>query len=113
MMFLEIVPFDDASQKGLLQQIKVLKAQEKIEEFLLHLIEQLYETREKQLGVETMRQVEKFAYLASIDTLWMEHLDNLDDLREGVGLRGYGEREPLVEFKNEAFDLFDKLMSNV
>ncbi|MDO8503366.1 MAG: preprotein translocase subunit SecA [bacterium] len=113
MMFLEIVPFDDASQKGLLQQIKALKTQEKIEEFLLHLIEQLYETREKQLGVETMRQVEKFSYLSSIDTLWMEHLDNLDDLREGVGLRGYGQREPLVEFKNEAFILFDKLMADI
>lgn len=113
MMFLEIVPFDDASQKGLLQQIKALKTQEKIEEFLLHLIEQLYETREKQLGNETMRQVEKFSYLSSIDALWMEHLDNLDDLREGVGLRGYGQREPLVEFKNEAFGLFDKLMADI
>ena len=60
-----------------------------------------------------MRQVERFAYRSAIDDLWVEHLTNLDDLREGVGLRGYGQKDPVVEFKNEAFQLFDKLMSDI
>ena len=112
-MFLEIVPFDDVSRAGLLQQVKDLKEQEKVKEFLLHLVKQSYETREKQLGNETMRQIERFAYLSAIDSLWIEHLTNLDDLREGVGLRGYGQKDPLVEFKNEAFQLFDKLVGDI
>ncbi|MDO8452695.1 MAG: preprotein translocase subunit SecA [bacterium] len=111
--FLEVVPFDDNSQKALFNQLKSIKEQEKVEELLLHLIEQSYETREKQLGEKQMRDIEKFAYLSSIDHLWIEHLDNLEDLREGIGLRGYGQREPLVEYKNEAFELFDKLMANI
>ncbi len=109
----EIIPFDSVSQEQLLQQVKALKDKEAIRDLLLHLIEQSYTTREKQLGKELMNQVERYAYLSSIDTLWVEHLTNLDDLREGVGLRGYGQKDPLVEFKNEAFQLFDKLMSDL
>lgn len=113
MMFLEIAPFDDTSQKRLLEKIRALGEQEKVSEFLTGLIDNLYEKREEQLRKETMRQIEKFSYLSSIDSLWMDHLDNIDDLREGIGLRGYGQRDPLVEFKNEAFELFDKLMADI
>lgn len=112
-MFLEIAPFDDASQKRLLSQLQNLGSQEKIIEFLVRMVEHLYEDREKQVGSDLMRQIEKAAYLSSIDQLWMDHLDNLDDLREGIGLRGYGQRDPLVEFKNEAFNLFDRLMLDI
>ncbi|TSC89008.1 MAG: preprotein translocase subunit SecA [Microgenomates group bacterium Gr01-1014_5] len=113
LQFLEIAPFDDESQKRLLGQVKNLGDQEKIREFFNALVIDIYNKREEQMGKDLMRKIEKHAYLSSIDQLWMEHLDNLDDLREGVGLRGYGQREPIVEFKNEAFDLFDKLMANV
>lgn len=112
-MFLEIAPFDDESQKELLKKIKDIGVRDAIFSFLTGLVNELYERREKDVGEETMRRIEKFSYLSSIDTLWMEHLDNLDDLREGVGLRGYGQRDPLVEFKNEAFGLFDKLMADI
>jgi len=60
-----------------------------------------------------MRQVEKYAYLGSIDHLWMDHIDHIDDLREGVELRAYGQRDPLVEFKNEAFNLFESLIDRI
>ncbi|MBI2268143.1 MAG: preprotein translocase subunit SecA [Candidatus Blackburnbacteria bacterium] len=113
LMFLEIVPFDDQSHKSLLQQLDQITSEQKAEKFLLQLIKQAYESREKQLGSNWMRQVERFAYLSAIDSLWIEHLTNLDDLREGVGLRGYGQKDPLVEFKNEAFELFDKLMVDI
>ena len=68
---------------------------------------------EKGLGETVMRQVEKYVYLGSIDHLWMDHIDHIDDLREGVSLRGYGQRDPLVEFKNEAYQLFENLVDRV
>lgn len=113
MMFLEIAPFDDESQKRLLEQLKRLDGQDKVLQFFGSLVLDIYKKREEQMGADLMRKIEKHAYLSSIDQLWIEHLDNLDDLREGVGLRGYGQREPIVEYKNEAFDLFDKLMANI
>ncbi|MDD2807084.1 MAG: preprotein translocase subunit SecA [Patescibacteria group bacterium] len=59
---------------------------------------------------EAMKQVEKGIMLRSIDTLWIEHLEALDHLRTGIGLRGYGQRDPLVEYKREAFNLFKELL---
>ncbi|PJE67637.1 preprotein translocase subunit SecA [Candidatus Shapirobacteria bacterium CG10_big_fil_rev_8_21_14_0_10_40_9] len=111
--FCEIVPFDEASQTRLKSQLANLKTQDKIIEFLLKLITDLYETREKQVGPELSREIEKFAYISSIDHLWMDHLDALDDLREGIGLRGYGQRDPLVEYKNEAFSMFERLVKQI
>ena len=76
-------------------------------------IEDIYKTREKQVGENIMRQVEKYAYLGSIDKLWIDHIDHIDDLREGISLRSYGQRDPLVEFKNEAYSLFEGLMDKI
>ena len=58
-----------------------------------------------------MKQVAKFAYLSAIDHLWIDHIDHIEGLRESVGLRGYGQKDPLVEFKNEAYALFEGLIS--
>jgi len=60
-----------------------------------------------------MRQVERWVSLSVIDNLWMDHLEAIDDLREGIGLRGYGQRDPLVEYKNEAFGMFERLMAAI
>jgi preprotein translocase subunit SecA len=60
-----------------------------------------------------MRQIEKYAYLGSIDHLWIDHIDKIDDLREGVRLRAYGQRDPLVEFKNEAYQMFEGLIDRI
>ena len=57
--------------------------------------------------------MEVFVFLNTIDTLWIEHLDTMDDLRAGIGLRGYGQRDPLIEYKKEAFELFSKLVANI
>jgi len=57
-----------------------------------------------------MREIERFVWLRSIDRLWIDHLDAMDNLREGVGLRGYGQQDPLVEYKKEAYASFEKLM---
>jgi preprotein translocase subunit SecA len=57
--------------------------------------------------------MEAFVYLNVIDTLWVEHLDSIDDLRVGIGLRSFGQREPLVEYKREAFDMFERLVKTI
>ena len=109
----EIIPFDDASLKRIGSQISSLKSQEEIQNFLETVLADVYEKREKDLGAPVMREVEKYAYLGSIDHLWMDHIDHIDDLRESVSLRGYGQRDPLVEFKNEAYNLFETLVDKV
>ena len=62
---------------------------------------------------DAMRKVEKGLMLRSIDTLWIEHLEALDHLRTGIGLRGYGQRDPLIEYKKEAFILFQELLAMI
>ena len=62
---------------------------------------------------DALREVERFTILSAIDRLWQEHLYEMDSLRYSIGLRGYGQRDPLVEYKAEAFKMFNKLMVNV
>jgi preprotein translocase subunit SecA len=107
---LEIIPFDDASMKKISAE---LEKQSDQQAFLEKILKDIYEKREKDMGEKVMRQIEKYAYLGSIDHLWMDHIDHIDDLREGVSLRGYGQRDPLVEFKNEAFQLFESLVDRI
>jgi preprotein translocase subunit SecA len=109
----EIVPFDDASIKRITGEIGKIEGEDSIKEFLQKVLTDVYEKREKDLGDKTMREVEKYAYLGAIDHLWMDHIDHIDDLREGVTLRAYGQRDPLVEFKNEAFQLFERLVDGI
>jgi len=72
-----------------------------------------YEKKYNSLGEETMGQVERMVYLRSIDTMWIEHLNAMELLRQGIGLRGYGQRDPLVEYKGEAYRLFGMLNQSI
>ncbi len=72
-----------------------------------------YLAKYEKIGAGSMNQIERMVYLRSIDTMWIEHLNAMDILREGIGLRGYGQRDPLVEYKAEAFNLFQRLMGNI
>jgi preprotein translocase subunit SecA len=80
-----------------------------IMEYLSDLAAAYLDKREAEYGEETWSLVERAVLLRAIDTLWVEHLTELEDFRKGVGLRGYGGRDPLVEFKREAFSLYDEL----
>ncbi|MEK7543389.1 MAG: preprotein translocase subunit SecA [Patescibacteria group bacterium] len=111
--FVSIIPFDETSQGQLLTQLAQYHTAPEMSEFLGGLAKQMYETRESQMTPEVMRQIEKWVSLQVVDTLWMDHLDAIDDLREGIGLRGYGQRDPLVEYKNEAFTMFETLMASI
>jgi preprotein translocase subunit SecA len=72
-----------------------------------------YDQREEELGSELMRAVERFVLLQFIDSRWREHLYDMDYLREGIHLRGFAQIEPIVAYKNEAFDLFTDLMASI
>ncbi|MGB6544689.1 MAG: preprotein translocase subunit SecA [Candidatus Acidiferrales bacterium] len=76
-------------------------------------VKQRYEDKEKQFGGEMMRWLERRVILDRVDTQWKDHLLTLDHLKEGIGLRGYGQKDPLVEFKREAFTLFEDLMGRI
>jgi preprotein translocase subunit SecA len=72
-----------------------------------------YEKKVVQYGLEVIRRAEKFVFLRVIDTLWIEHLNTMEELREGIALRGYGQRDPLVEYKHEAYNLFQGLQNTI
>jgi preprotein translocase subunit SecA len=113
MSFSEMIPFDEASRVKILENLEKVKTQEKLSEAMSKILDDTYSTREKQLGEQVMRRIERFAYLGAIDHLWVDHIDHIDGLREGVMLRGYAQKDPLVEFKQEAFTLFEKLLSRI
>jgi len=73
----------------------------------------IYSKKEKEIGEENMQNIGKMIMLQTIDTLWMSHLDEIDYLRQGIGLRGYGQRDPLIEYKKESYNLFTRLISTV
>ena len=111
--FVSIIPFDETSQRQMLLQLGQFSTASEMNEFFVGLVKQMYDARETQMSSEVMRQVERWVSLQVIDSLWMDQLDAIDDLREGIGLRGYGQRDPLVEYKNEAFTLFETLMASI
>ncbi len=111
--FSTIINFDEASRKQLLNQVSDLKDPIQLKEFLVKLSAQLYDEKEKTVGADLMRQMESFVYLNTIDSFWMEHLDTMDDLRSGIGLRGYAQRDPLIEYKKEGFELFEKMIAEI
>jgi len=110
--FCEILPLDRDSQKKLAKQLAKLKEPEKISQSLTELLVNAYAKREKQLGSELMREIEKFVFLRSLDRLWVDHLDAMDDLREGIGLRGDAQ-SALAEYKKEAYSMFERLMESI
>ena len=69
-----------------------------------------YKSKEKILGVQTMRYHERMVMLSVIDGLWKEHLLSMDHLKEGIGLRGYAQQDPLVAYKRESYDMFEAMM---
>jgi preprotein translocase subunit SecA len=112
-LFLEIVPFDDASKDSFKKKLSELEGENEIREFLLKVVKDVYDARVKQYGTDISNQIDKFAYLSAIDHFWIEHIDYLDSLRENVRLQAYAQKDPLVEFKNEAYNSFEILLEKI
>ena len=97
------------------QQLQGLNMEE-LKAFLHEQLRNAYDLKEveiEQLRPGLMREAERFFILQQIDTLWREHLQSMDALRESVGLRGYGQKDPLIEYKNEGYDMFLEMMTQV
>ena len=84
-----------------------------IEEVLLGKAHEKYDQKEAMIGSAAMRYHERMLMLQIVDTHWKDHLLAMDHLKEGIGLRGYGQRDPLVEYKKESYELFEGLMGRI
>ncbi|MDK2985570.1 MAG: preprotein translocase subunit SecA [Clostridia bacterium] len=86
---------------------------EEIKEAFKEKAHELYENKEKELGSETMRELERFVILKVVDQKWMDHIDAMDQLRQGIGLRAYGQKDPLVEYKYEGYEMFNRMIADI
>ncbi|MBR3909197.1 MAG: preprotein translocase subunit SecA [Clostridia bacterium] len=73
----------------------------------------IYELREKEFGSEMMREIERVMLLRSVDTNWMDHIDAMDQLRQGIGLRAYGQHDPVIEYRNDSYDMFEAMTNTI
>ena len=103
-----VLPGHDFTRDALLGMTKY-PVREMIEEKTLA----FYEQREQELGPVTMREIEKYIMLRIIDNKWMDHIDAMDQLRNGINLRAYGQRDPLIEYKFEAFEAFQTMIYSI
>jgi len=118
---------EDWDLKGLLEQARLLflppgeltaedlakLEADEVRELLLEKALAEYERREAELGSERMRELERLVTLRVVDSKWMGHLDAMDQLRHGIGLRAYGQKDPLVEYKYEAYDMFNQMIEEI
>ncbi|MCJ7613003.1 MAG: preprotein translocase subunit SecA, partial [Candidatus Aminicenantes bacterium] len=86
---------------------------DELREKTLKRLTEMYQEKERLLGAPQMREFERVIMLQVIDTQWKDHLLGMDYLKEGIGLRGYGQRDPLVEYKKESFDMFQAMMDRI
>ena len=100
---------------GLEPDIGLLKNKNKAgaEEDIYKLLSGYYEEKEKIAGAQMMRYLEQMVFLQIVDSKWKDHLYSMDKLREGIGLRAYGHKDPLIEYKNEAFNYFNLMVSGI
>ena len=73
----------------------------------------ILESKEQKYGAPMMRELERICLLRNVDSKWMEHIDNMDQLKQGMGLRGYGQRDPIVEYRIEGFAMFDEMIATI
>lgn len=107
--FMAVIPADESK----VQEIGAEKRDKQRRENAQIIAEKLYTAKEKELGEELIRGVEREVYLQVLDTLWMQHLENMQHLREGIHWRSVGQRDPLVEYRSESQKLFDSLQQTL
>ncbi len=86
---------------------------EEVGEMILSRAMEIYSEREKMYGEELMREIERVMLLRTVDEFWMEHIDNMDELRRGIGLRAYGQHNPVIEYRNDGTDMFNEMIDSV
>ena len=88
-------------------------SREEVAQSLKEKAEKLYAQREEEFGSEVMREMERVMLLRSVDTNWMDHIDAMDQLRQGIGLRAYGQHDPVVEYRNDSYDMFEAMTNAI
>ena len=81
-----------------------------VAELIINRAMEIYNEREEMYGEELMREIERVMLLRTVDEFWMEHIDNMDELRRGIGLRAYGQHNPVVEYRNDGTDMFNEMI---
>ena len=84
-----------------------------IEAELCDTVDKLYSEKEKEYGEQLMREIERVMLLRSVDTHWMDHIDAMDELRRGIGLRAYGQHDPVIAYRNEGYDMFNAMTESI
>ena len=95
-----VADFDNLSQQG-------------IADMLYDRGMQILQAKEVRYGAPVMRELERICLLKCVDRQWMDHIDNMDQLRQGIALRGYGQKDPVVEYRIEGFDMFDQMVDSI
>lgn len=86
---------------------------ESLKELILDKAKELYSVKEEEIGVERMREVERAILLRVVDMHWIDHIDAMDDLKQGIGLRAIGQQDPVMAYKMEGFDMFDEMIASI
>jgi preprotein translocase subunit SecA len=107
-----ILPIDPHSA-DIVEAGLIGKDAEEVKEMLGKIISQARAAQKERFGDDMLGQVERYVLLESYDELWMNHLDAIDNLRDGIGLRGYAQKDPLVEYKQESFAMFESLLTRI
>ncbi len=111
----DLLGYEDAIYGLFSVRVSLKEARDTAEmkDIILTTIKEEYDKKESEIGQETMRYLERIMYLQTIDNQWKDHLLSIDRLKEGIGLRGYAQKDPLVEYKKEAFDLFGDMSQRI
>ena len=115
---------DGLNKEGLTQEVKNIFGLDirddvnklKHNELIEHIKEKAhkaYEDKEKEIGSDTMREIERVVMLKIVDQKWMDHIDAMDELKDGIGLRAYGQKNPVDQYRIEGFDMFDEMVANI
>ena len=94
------------------QELADLEKKDIIDE-LVKRAKELYEKREKEFGEDLMRELERVVLLKNVDTKWINHIDAMDELKKGIGLRAYGQKDPVISYRQEGFDMFDEMIASI
>ena len=112
----ETLAEDVSATLGIIDAKTLLKEKTKPEtamETLKEKAHQIYEDKEKEFGERDMRELERVVMLKIVDQRWMDHIDSMDELKDGIGLRAYGQKDPVVQYRLEGFDMFDQMIHDI
>ena len=98
---------------GIEYELDASKSPEEIKEELVKEALKIYEAKEQEIGAEQLREIERIIILRTVDTKWIDHLDAMEQLKQGVRLRGYAQKDPVVEFRMESYDVFNEMTAGI